>query len=481
MAVAFPSVAGAATADTHDGEFPSVDYSAEPGETNHLTVSDSGSTLVLEDTGATIAPGDGCTSQTPSRVSCALPGSAPAAFSAYLGDGDDDTKVQVHPGGRFDLPDSGGSTSIVYGEDGDDTMYGSPVEEQFIGGDGDDTATGGGAADVLVAGPGDDSLAGGAGDDLLMAFLVEESAPAPAVDRDVFAGGAGYDQLLDSTRSDPQTFTFDGLANDGVAGEKDNVGADLEALTTGASADTVVISADKFRVSTGAGDDRVFGGRGDDTLHGGPGADWIDGREGHDWIFGGGGDDHLIGGPGFDHFLGDDYGSTDAGDDVIDSRDGSLQGDPLRPVDWIVCGGGIDRVKADLAEARVVAPSDGCENVEAPPDPLLSLITGERATAGPKLAKLKVRCPLAAGGTCVGKLKLLSVGGPAGQSKELASASLKLAPGAGKTLKLRLATRARKALKRGRALKARARVTTAAGKKFWLPGRVTVRVPARPR
>ena len=469
---AAPPADAASVRSASGPEFSRVTYSADPGETNHLTVSDTGSTLILEDTGATISAGDGCSNETPSRVRCDV-GPGQAAYTAYLGDGNDDATIDVAPGGRFDLPEGGGESSAVYGEEGNDTLHGSAVEDSFYGGPGDDVATGGGGNDYLVAGTGADRLDGGSGNDTIGDFTPEELAPPPAQDQDVFTGGDGHDRLEYRGRSAPQTFTFDGVPNDGVAGENDNVGTDFEELYTGAGNDTVTLPAGGFTAYTGAGDDLIVGGSGDDTIHGGPGTDLIDGGAGADWIMGGGGNDYLVGGPGFDHIIGDDsFPPNDSGDDFIDSRDGSIRGDPQRPVDWVVCGGGTDRYLPDYAEYVQIAPSDGCEDVTAPPDPLRSLITDAQASAGPTVARVGVRCPLAGGGTCNGRLSLMSVRSPA---RELARGSVKLAPGARNKVKLRLASAARKALRSKRLLKARAFVTTAAGGTFRLPGRVTLR------
>lgn len=89
------------------------------------------------------------------------------------------------------------------------------------------------------------------------------------------------------------------------------------------------------------GDDRVkiAGFKGSD-MSGGPG---------NDRIHGGGGDDHLNGGEGNDRIYGRGSNSVDRfideldggpGDDVIDARGGRLR-------DLVLCGDGLDTVKAD--------------------------------------------------------------------------------------------------------------------------------------
>src|SRR5205085_10102432 len=95
----------------------------------------------------------------------------------------------------------------------------------------------------------------------------------------------------------------------------------------------------------------------------------------------------------------------------------------------------------------------------------------DQAGAGTKVARLSVRCPLAAGAACEGRLTLVSVSGP---PKELARGAVKLKPGSTRITKLRLASAARSALSRKSSIRARRVVTTGRGKKFRLPGRVTL-------
>jgi len=110
--------------------------------------------------------------------------------------------------------------------------------------------------------------------------------------------------------------SLDGVANDGVAGEGDNVRPDIESFGGGSGADTLDASgASESKslhgaggndvLSSGAGDDDLDGGNGSDTLTAGPGDDvlWdfesIDSGDpptdqaGDDVLNGGDGDDHM--------------------------------------------------------------------------------------------------------------------------------------------------------------------------------------------
>jgi len=107
------------------------------------------------------------------------------------------------------------------------------------------------------------------------------------------------------------TYTLDGLANDGEAGENDLLGADVENIEAAASTGVATLVGDgranRLTVTAGRGD--ITGGDGGDILEGGP------------------------------------------SDDVIHARDGAP--------DTIICNGGVDTVEADTLDT--VSPS--CEAV----------------------------------------------------------------------------------------------------------------------
>jgi PASTA domain-containing protein/hemolysin type calcium-binding protein len=71
----------------------------------------------------------------------------------------------------------------AFGEDGDDTIAGSALDDELHGGSEDDTLRGNAGNDELNGGDGDDRLLGGAGEDKLFA----------AVGTDSLDGGAGSD------------------------------------------------------------------------------------------------------------------------------------------------------------------------------------------------------------------------------------------------------------------------------------------------
>lgn len=187
---------------------------------------------------------------------------------------------------------------ILMGTDGDDVIAGTPASESIYARAGND---------VINAGAGDDELDGGMG-------------------ADAYNGGAGSDSVAYSGTASV-VVTLDGIANDGAAGEGDNVATDVE---------------------------DIFGADGPDKLTGSATANTIDGGAGDDKLTGGGGKDRLFGGD---------------GDDVIDSRDGV--------VDHVDCGPGSDTATID----RNDIVSLDCERRAKPPStltPALSIRGRER-------------------------------------------------------------------------------------------------------
>ncbi|MCB0828494.1 MAG: hypothetical protein KDB62_06770, partial [Solirubrobacterales bacterium] len=137
---------------------------------------------------------------------------------------------------------------------------------------------------------------------------------------------SGFDFVAYYNRKLPVSISFDGVANDGEAGEGDNVGADVEGAGGGDGDDTLIGSDEA---------NQLDGSRGDDTVSGGGGDDDINGDDGDDTVSGGAGNDSVEGDDGGDTIAGDD------GDDTFNSEffDGRA--------DQISGGGGIDGYSDD--------------------------------------------------------------------------------------------------------------------------------------
>ena len=89
---------------------------------------------------------------------------------------------------------------------GDERDYIRDDVENLIGGNGDDTLTGGAGANVLEGGPGADTFNGSAGSDT-----------------------ASYERHVSTTSG--VNVSLDGTRNDGLRGENDLVGTDVENVT----------------------------------------------------------------------------------------------------------------------------------------------------------------------------------------------------------------------------------------------------------
>lgn len=189
----------------------------------------------------------------------------------------------IHGGGGFDSIRYGGGPETPLlplrmsmdgvandGEPGDganlmgfEILIGSPFDDELIGSSADDSIFGGGGNDTLSGLGGNDTLDGGEG-------------------ADVMNGGSGNDTADYSERWNGVFVHTDGVANDGEAGEGDNVGTDVEILVGGYGNDTLWGNAALNTLIGNDGDDDLWGDGGDDVLDGGLGSDSLRGGAGLD-------------------------------------------------------------------------------------------------------------------------------------------------------------------------------------------------------
>lgn len=202
----------------------------------------------------------------------------------------------------------------ILGGQGNDSLTAGPNGGAVSGGDGNDTLFGGAGRDTIQGGNGDDVIRSGANADLMV-------------------GGDGNDTADYSERSTPITVTLDGTANDGAAGEGDNVEDDFETILGGTGNDNLTgtvatidpmtmlpVGGGNLIIGNGgndvlnglSGDDTLIGGAGNDNLNGGDGDDTLEGGLGNDALNGGAGDDTLKGGLGTDTYA--DGGGLDFAD-----------------------------------------------------------------------------------------------------------------------------------------------------------------------
>jgi Ca2+-binding RTX toxin-like protein len=308
--------AGAAQAGTVSVTADDVTFAAASSEVNRVVVAfeeDPVRGVRVVDIGAALTAGAGCNSVGGNEAFCPTP--SVGEIVVALDDQSDWANTSAVPGGHAIRLEGGG---------GNDTLN-----------------SGGNRNAVQDGGPGADVLSG---------------------------GGAIVDY---SARTDPLTVTTDdGLANDGEAGEGDNLDH-VNGVLCGHAADSVTVQGFGMFVSGGAGNDelndfgdgatdlvggpgrdilksigfqdsRLRGGDGDDTLIGGNGSQRFEGGDGDDLLRGGPGTDALAGGDGADELVGGqakDQLRGGHGNDTLRSRDAFK--------DLVYGNQGTDRARAD--------------------------------------------------------------------------------------------------------------------------------------
>jgi uncharacterized delta-60 repeat protein len=167
------------------------------------------------------------------------------------------------------------SSIRVNGFGGDDTInVGNGVGNVLMNGDDGN--------DVLLGGNGNDTLIGGRGSDTL-------------------SGGSGNDTADYSAATSNLAIDQDNVADDGIAGENDNVRDDIETILGGSGNDRLIGGPSANLIRGGSGNDTIYGGAGNDSLDGGPGHDKLYGEVGNDTLFAKDGQtDTLDGGNGYD-------------------------------------------------------------------------------------------------------------------------------------------------------------------------------------
>jgi Ca2+-binding RTX toxin-like protein len=323
-------------ATEEEGTLTSLNYSAAAGEVNRLTLSQGtpvggDPTIVVRDSGAPIAAGDGCTATVPGEAVCRMPvGDFDNSISASLDDGDDTADARAVRSAKVLLEGGRGADTLRGSRGQVNSLFGDTIAGRRAGGV--DVLVGGQASDFLLGGPRDDTLDGRRGRD--------EASYSNETSR-VFVS-------LPAGRAEAPAHT-DALTS-------------IENVEGGDGGDTLIGNAGRNRLTGeggkdelrgNAGDDRLVGDGGglfvggggkDDTMVGGPGNDLLLGERGDDRMFGRSGHDRLIAGRGRD----DVFGGT--GNDRVNSRDGRR--------DTVRCQAGADLVRPDALDVLF-----GCDQV----------------------------------------------------------------------------------------------------------------------
>jgi Ca2+-binding RTX toxin-like protein len=216
------------------------------------------------------------------------------------GNGDDLIVGALHGASR--IYGNLGDDHIICG-DASDTAFGSLGNDHIEGNDGYDWIWGDGGLDTIEGGIGIDHLYGGTDADYMEGgmnsdfFWGQDGDDVMVADHgsDEYHGGDGIDTVSYKDRTENLVITQDDFANDGKAGEEDNVFADVEAIWGGKGND---------KIFGGAVANQLFGEAGNDELHGGGGGDKLFGWWGRDKLYGDGGDDQLFGESGHDSIWG---------------------------------------------------------------------------------------------------------------------------------------------------------------------------------
>jgi Ca2+-binding RTX toxin-like protein len=320
----FPAESFAATASI---DIKRVYYIAGAGEANQLEISLSGGNYVLEDPGAAIAAGSGCSSSG-HTATCPTAG--------IIG-------ITVDGGDRED--------SLVV-----DSAISTPAT--LSGGDDDDLLEGGSGNDVLRGNQGLDTHSGNAGDD-----LIDSRGTRP----DFVNCGSG----TDTVRADPV---------DVIAADCEIVDRQAPAPTGGPSPTGTVLlgPGETRRLPPGAcaqdklgtsGNDQLLGTLFGDSLFGLHGDDTIDGAAGDDCLFGGRGSDRLTGSDGNDRLLGDDRKKRRGGNDLLYGNGGN---------DLLAGGRGSDRLRGGKGRDRLSGGAGRNVLFGGPGNDRLTSVNGKR-------------------------------------------------------------------------------------------------------
>lgn len=308
LALAAPAAAHAGTASKALTLCPSVGagtgcpvltvvYDARAGEDNAVQLSRMGGEIAISDPRVSrLTAGSGCRAAGGGLLLCGkasqvvlrlgdrddvlIQDLADVPVSVDMGEGDDrafagrapgSSRMALAGGPGFDRADYGFATAGVTvrknrfpddGRAGDADDVQDDVES-VLGGPHDDLLVGNDLPERFEGMGGNDTISMRGGDD----FIDERSRNGA----DVMIGGAGTDTVLYEERTEPLSVTLDTLANDGEAGEGDDVSSDIEGIRTGSGDDVIVGSARPNGIFSNGGDDVVDGRGGGDLVSCGDG------------------------------------------------------------------------------------------------------------------------------------------------------------------------------------------------------------------
>jgi hypothetical protein len=233
----------AARADSVSFGAGSIVYTGEEAR-DQVTIAREGSNLLLSaEPGDTLSAPGACTRGSASSVSC--PQGTNTAITVDLRGGDDTLTAT--------LPDAPALSLVAGGGAGNDVLDASAAAAGALRGDaGDDRLLAGRGAFDVTGGDGNDELTGGPAG--ARTRFVADAAPDGA---DRLRGGAGADSADYSARTAAVRLTADGVADDGAAGEGDDIAPAAETLIGGAGPDVLAGGPGPSVLAAMAGDDQV--------------------------------------------------------------------------------------------------------------------------------------------------------------------------------------------------------------------------------
>jgi Ca2+-binding RTX toxin-like protein len=225
--------------------------------------------------------------------------------------------------------DGGAGDDTIFGQGGDDLIIGgrdslasrdinntidvADLEDQTESDDSNDTLYGGRGNDTILGGKGNDILDGGRGDDVLSG---QDGI-------DIFRGGAGVD-TVDYSKESPFQLLVNLATNvaSGGTGSGDTFYSIENLIGSDDRIDRFIGTSAANHFWGQGGGDYFNGGDGDDILDGGRDGDILYGEGGNDTIIGGSEQDYLDGGDGIDTVV---YAGSSAGV-TIDLANGTASG-----------------------------------------------------------------------------------------------------------------------------------------------------------
>jgi Ca2+-binding RTX toxin-like protein len=234
------------------------------------------------------------------------------------------------PAGAQDLM-CGGLPATLRGDEGANTIIGTPGDDVIVAGSGFDTVDGGAGNDVICGGRGPDRLVGGEGNDLVKGNRGGDALAGGDGD-DLLKGGSGIQASFAADAGDDVWISRAPVHMLSFTGAPNGVTVDVEAGTAeGWGHDTFTLPSSDTLVLTGSEhDDILLGSSEAETIYGAGGADAIAGRGGSDRLASGsatrvatttpeGPSASLEGGPGDDELMAGVAGAVSGGtgDDKI--------------------------------------------------------------------------------------------------------------------------------------------------------------------